>query len=55
MARLQSKPIGSPDEVRRLPAGILEIYNLDDLVFERTVFESGWVWLKELFRSATPG
>jgi class 3 adenylate cyclase len=48
MARLQSKPIGSPDEVRQLSAGILEIYNLDDLVFGRTVFEPGWVWSKHV-------
>ena len=27
-----------------MPSGILEIYNLDDLVFGRTVFEPGWVW-----------
>jgi class 3 adenylate cyclase len=44
MARLQSKPVGAPDEVRRMPNGVLEIYNLEDLVFGRTVFEPGWRW-----------
>jgi class 3 adenylate cyclase len=44
MSRLQSKPIGSPDEVRSFPHGALEIYNLDDLVFGRTIFEPGWRW-----------
>jgi class 3 adenylate cyclase len=48
MARLQSKPIGSPDEVREIPNGKLEIYTLDDLVFGRTVFEPGWVWSKNV-------
>ena len=48
MARLQSKPIGMPDEVRQLPNGKLEIYTLDDLVFGRTVFEPGWVWSKDV-------
>ena len=48
MARLQSKSIGAPDEVRELPSGILEIYTLDDLVFGRTVFEPGWVWSKHV-------
>jgi class 3 adenylate cyclase len=48
MARLQSKPIGSPDEVRQIPNGKLEIYTLDDLVFGRTVFEPGWVWSKNV-------
>jgi class 3 adenylate cyclase len=44
MARLQSKPIGAPDEVRRMPNGVLEIYNLEDLVFGRTIFQPGWRW-----------
>jgi class 3 adenylate cyclase len=44
MSRLQSKPVGSPDEVRTMPLGTLEIYNLDELVFGRTVFEPGWHW-----------
>jgi len=48
MARLQSKPIGSPDEVRQIPNGKLEIYSLDDLVFGRTLFEPGWVWSKNV-------
>jgi class 3 adenylate cyclase len=41
-------PEGTPDEVRKVPFGILEIYNLDDLVFGRTVFEPGWVWSKHV-------
>jgi class 3 adenylate cyclase len=48
MARLQSRPIGSPDEVRQMPNGILEIYNLDDLVFGRTEFQPGWQWSKDV-------
>jgi class 3 adenylate cyclase len=44
VARAQSKPIGQPDEVRRFPFGALEIYNIDDLVFGRTVFQPGWRW-----------
>jgi len=48
MARLQSKPIGSPDEVREMPNGLLEIYNLDDLVFGRTEFRAGWRWSKDV-------
>jgi class 3 adenylate cyclase len=48
MSRLQSKPIGAPDEVRRFPHGALEIYNLDDLVFGRTLFEPGWRWSQDM-------
>jgi class 3 adenylate cyclase len=44
MARLQSKPIGAPDEVRKMPNGVLEIYNLDDLVFGWAEFRPGWRW-----------
>jgi class 3 adenylate cyclase len=44
MSRAQVKPIGAPDEVRRFPFGALEIYNIDELVFGRTVFEPGWRW-----------
>ena len=48
MARLQAKPIGSPDEVRTFPNGRLEIFNLDDVVIGRTVFEPGWHWATDV-------
>jgi class 3 adenylate cyclase len=48
MSRAQSKPIGAPDEVRQMPFGALEIYNLDDLVFGRTVFQPGWHWAEHV-------
>jgi class 3 adenylate cyclase len=48
VSRLQSKPLGAPDEVREFHNGILEIYNLDDLVFGRTVFQPGWVWSRDV-------
>ena len=44
MARLQAKPLDSPDEVRRTPFGQIDIYNLDDLVVGRMVFQPGWRW-----------
>jgi class 3 adenylate cyclase len=44
MARVQSKPLGTPDEVRRIPKGIVEIYNLDDRVIGRLSYEPGWRW-----------
>ncbi|HXI45837.1 MAG TPA: adenylate/guanylate cyclase domain-containing protein [Candidatus Acidoferrales bacterium] len=48
MARLQSKPLESPDEVRPTPFGRVDIYNLDDLVIGRMVFEPGWHWLEHV-------
>ncbi len=44
MARLQAKPIGTPDEVRTFPNGRVEIYALDDVIIGRTLFEPGWHW-----------
>ena len=44
MARLQARPLGDPDEVRTFPKGRLEIFNLDDVVIGRTLFEPGWRW-----------
>jgi len=48
MARLQSKPLGSPDEVRSFPNGRLEIFTLDDVVIGRTQFEPGWHWATDV-------
>ena len=44
MARLQAKALSDPDEVRRVPNGTVEIYNLDDVVVGRLVFHPGWRW-----------
>ena len=44
MARLQAKALSEPDEVRRVPNGTVEIYNLDDVVVGRLVFHPGWRW-----------
>jgi class 3 adenylate cyclase len=48
MARLQFKSLDKPDEVRRTPFGRVDIYNLDDLVIGRTVFEPGWHWTEHV-------
>jgi len=48
MARLQSKSLDAPDEVRRTPFGRVDIYTLDDLVIGRTVFEPGWHWTEHV-------
>ncbi len=44
MARLQAKSLEDPDEVRPTPFGRVDVYNLDDLVIGRMVFEPGWHW-----------
>jgi class 3 adenylate cyclase len=48
MVRLQRKDIGQPDEVRPFPRGRVEIFELDDVVVGRTVFEPGWHWAEDV-------
>ena len=48
MARLQAKSLENPDEVRPTPFGHIDIYNLDDLVIGRMVFEPGWHWMEHV-------
>jgi class 3 adenylate cyclase len=48
VARLQAKSLENPDEVRPTPFGHVDIYNLDDLVIGRMVFEPGWHWLEHV-------
>lgn len=44
MARLQAKSLTDPDEVRTFPSGVVEIVDLDGVVFGRQVFQPGWRW-----------
>jgi class 3 adenylate cyclase len=48
VARLQEKSLENPDEVRPTPFGRVDIYNLDDLVIGRMVFEPGWHWMEHV-------
>ncbi len=48
MARLQTKTIGQADEIRTFPNGQVEIYELDDVIIGRTVFEPGWHWAEHV-------
>jgi quercetin dioxygenase-like cupin family protein len=48
VARLQAKSLENPDEVRPTPFGHIDIYNLDDLVIGRMVFQPGWHWLEHV-------
>ncbi|MDQ6681846.1 MAG: cupin, partial [Chloroflexota bacterium] len=44
MARLQRRDLSRPDEIRSFPLGRVEIFEMDDIVVGRTVFEPGWRW-----------
>jgi class 3 adenylate cyclase len=48
MARLQRKSMSAPDETRTFPNGKLEIFDLDDVVVGRTIFQPGWRWSKDV-------
>jgi class 3 adenylate cyclase len=48
VARLQAKSLESPDEVRSTSHGRIDIYNLDDLVIGRMVFQPGWHWMEHV-------
>jgi class 3 adenylate cyclase len=48
MPRVQFKSLDTPDEVRRLQHGTIEIYTLDDIVIGRTVFQPGWHWAEDV-------
>jgi class 3 adenylate cyclase len=45
MARLQRKDLAKPDEVREFPGSSrVEIFEMDDVVVGRTVWQPGWRW-----------
>jgi len=46
--RLQRKGFADPDEVRRVPNGVVEIVNLDEIAVSRFVFQPGWDWSKDV-------
>ncbi len=48
MTRLQRKSLAQPTEVRSFPLGRVEIFELDDHVIGRTVFEPGWHWAEHV-------
>jgi class 3 adenylate cyclase len=44
VARLQRRDLSHPDEVREFTRGSLEIFQLDDVVVGRTIWQPGWRW-----------
>ena len=43
-ARMQSKNLDSPDEVRSFEKGRMDVVTLGDVTVGRAVFEPGWKW-----------
>lgn len=44
MARLQRRQFADPDDVRKVPHGLIEVVELDDRVVGRLSYEPGWRW-----------
>ena len=44
MVKLQRRPFGEPDNVREVPFGRLETYDLGEYRFGRSVLQPGWRW-----------
>ena len=48
MPRLQRKGFRAPDEVRRIPNGVVEIVMLDEIAVSHFVFQPGWRWFEDV-------
>jgi class 3 adenylate cyclase len=44
MVKLQRRELGEPDQVREVPFGRLETYDLGEFRFGRSVLQPGWRW-----------
>jgi class 3 adenylate cyclase len=54
MPKLQRRAFGSADNVRAVPNGLLETYEMGDVRIGRSILEPGWKWsesLKEISRT----
>ena len=47
-ASMQSKNLGSPEEVRSFENGKMDVVTIGDVVVGRAVFEPGWQWSKHV-------
>lgn len=48
MAKLQRRPFGEADDVREVPFGRIETYDLGELRVGRSVLEPGWRWSESI-------
>jgi len=48
MVKLQRRPFGEPDDIREVPYGRLETYDMGDIRIGRSVLQPGWRWSESL-------
>lgn len=44
MVKLQRRPFGEPDDVRQIPYGQLETYDMGEIRIGRSILQPGWRW-----------
>src|SRR5688572_15462898 len=48
MVKLQRRPFGEPDDVRQIPYGHLETYDMGEIRIGRSVLNPGWRWSESI-------
>jgi hypothetical protein len=54
MVKLQRRPFGEPDDLREIPHGHLETYDMGDIRIGRPVLQPGWRWSESIKPSREP-
>ena len=48
MVKLQRRPFGEPDNVREVPLGHLETYDMGEIRIGRSILQPGWRWSESI-------
>jgi hypothetical protein len=48
MVKLQRRPFGEPDDVREIPYGRFETYDMGDIRIGHSVLQPGWRWSESI-------
>jgi hypothetical protein len=48
MVMLQRRPFGEPDDIREIPYGRLETYDMGDIRIGRSILQPGWRWSESI-------
>ena len=48
MVKLQRRPFGEPEDVREIPYGRLETYDMGEIRIGRSVLQPGWRWSESI-------
>jgi hypothetical protein len=48
MVKLQRRPFGEPDDVREIPYGQLETYDMGEIRIGRSILRPGWRWSESI-------